>query len=263
MKNFLLILALAVGIAWSACNYLDSGTTFSGPLDTDAMTRVTIPEGIPSQVKSYEGFTLSFNREKHIPNWVAWELTADEARATGKRNGKFTKDSSVKGCATPDDYKHTGYDRGHMAPAGDMKWSQEAMNDCFYLTNICPQAKALNSGAWNTLEQKCRARAQTDSVIYIVAGPIPGDAPLAHIGETSVEVPARFFKVIVSPYAKVPQGIGFIMPNSSVEGGMQKCAVSIDSVEALTGYDFFAALPDSLEAVLESQCNFNKWSRLQ
>lgn len=262
MKNFLLILALAIGIAWCACTYLNAGEPLHEPLDPKAMTTVSIPAGLPSQLREYEGFTVSFNKDTHLPNWVAWELTADKARATGKRNGRFTADSAVKGSATPDDYKHTGFDRGHMAPAGDMKWSQQAMNDCFYMTNMCPQVKSLNSGAWNTLEQKCRARAMADSVVYIVTGPVPGDAPLAHIGQTGVDVPRRFFKVVVSPYAAVPQGIGFIMPNAYIEGGMQGCAVTIDSVEALTGFDFFAALPDSVESALESQCNFNRWSRL-
>ncbi|MCM1337606.1 MAG: DNA/RNA non-specific endonuclease [Candidatus Amulumruptor caecigallinarius] len=262
MKKFLLILAVAIGIAWSARTCLNDGPNFNGQLDSDAMTRVMMPSDIPSQIKEYEGYTLSFNKDTHLPNWVAWELTAEEARGKGKRNGSFSTDPSVDGCATPDDYKHTGFDRGHMAPAGDMKWSQQAMTECFYMTNMCPQVKSLNSGAWNTLEQKCRQRAEADSIVYIVTGPVPGDTPLAHIGRTHVEVPARFFKVVVSPYANPPQGIGFLMPNAYVEGGVQHCAVTIDSVESLTGYDFFAALPDSIETVLESQCNFNRWSRL-
>lgn len=263
MKNFLLVLALAVGVAWTACTYLNAGNTTVPALDASAMMQVAMPDGMPSQTKEYEGFTLSFNRRTHLPNWVAWELTADEARGTGKRSGRFWQDKTVRGCASPDDYRHTGYDRGHMAPAGDMKWSPEAMNDCFSMANMCPQVKSLNSGAWNTLEQKCRNRAIADSVVYIVAGPIPGEEPLAHIGDTGVDVPRRYFKVIISPYARIPQGIGFIMPNSYVEGGIQPCAVSIDSVESLTGYDFFAALPDSIENQLEAQCNFNRWSRLK
>lgn len=227
------------------------------------MLEVKAPEWLRSVPVSYKGMEISFNSELHIPNWVAWELTRDETSGDEPRYNKFMTDTDIDGCPSPGDYSYSGYDRGHMAPAGDMKWDSEAMRQTFFLTNICPQAKALNTGAWKRLEEKCRLWAQADSAIYIVCGPVPGDAPLEYIGNTRVAVPARFFKVIVSPYANPPRGIGFIMPNSRVEGGMQKAAVSIDEVEAVTGFDFFSALPDSIENMVESQCRFNRWSNIR
>ncbi len=150
-----------------------------------------------------------------------------------------------------------------MAPAGDMKWSPETMRESFLLTNICPQAGELNRGAWKKLEEKCRQRAIADSAVVIVCGPvfIPGEG-IERIGTTGVAVPRKFFKVILSPYTDPPSAIGFIMPNSYVKGGMQTHAVSVDSVEALTGHDFFTALPDDVETTVEAQCDFNRWSRM-
>lgn len=223
---------------------------------------VVSDNGQPSSLIEYEGFTVSFNPELHIPNWVSWELTGKETLGQEPRYNRFMQDEATAGCPEPGDYSYSGYDRGHMAPAGDMKWSKSAMRETFYLTNICPQAKSLNTGSWKKLEEKCRIWAQTDSAIYIVCGPVLADEPREYIGKTRVAVPQRFFKVIASPYANPPRGIGFIMPNENVEGGMQKCAVTIDEVEALTGLDFFSQLPRDVETAIESQKNFNLWSNL-
>lgn len=214
----------------------------------------------PEQLANYPGMTISFNTSAHQPNWVAWELTRSEADGNIPRENKFYCDESVKGCADPYDYNYSGYDRGHMAPAGDMKWSEEAMHSSFSMANISPQAKSLNTGAWKNLEEKCRLWAKTDSAIYIICGPILTDKPIDHIGDNRVPVPARFFKVILSLADNSPHGIGFIMPNDKVIGGMQAAAVSIDQVERETGHDFFAALPDSIEKIVESQNDFHYWS---
>lgn len=211
----------------------------------------------------YKGMNVSFNPWLHIPNWVAWELTASEANGQEPRAERFACDESVAGCPTPKDYLRSGYDRGHMAPAADMKWDTEAMEQSFLMTNICPQAKSLNTGAWKRLEEKCRTWAEIDSSIVIACGPIVTDKINKHIGDTKVAVPQRFFKVIASPYAKPPRAIGFIMPNGKVKGGMQACAVSVDSIENITGHDFFSALPDDIENDIERQCKFHHWSTLK
>jgi len=222
---------------------------------------VTNPS-LSQEIVHYTGMTVSFNPDMHVPNWVAYELTADEASGTEPRAKNFMTDPDVYGCATPADYRNTGFDRGHMAPAADMKWSSQAMQESFYMTNIAPQDNKLNRGAWGKLEEKCRQRARRDSAIIIISGPVLTDPIEMHIGDTGVAVPARFFKVILSPYATPPTAIGFIMPNGSVPGGIQTCAVTVDEVEAVTGHDFFNALPDDIENQVESQVNFNRWSRM-
>lgn len=226
----------------------------------DGAPDVKTAPGVPEVKKRYKGMDISFNPKAHIPNWVAWELTADETGGKEPRTNKFSADESVEGCAETWDYSYSGYDRGHMAPAGDMKWDADAMAETFLLTNICPQAKALNTGAWRTLEEKCRAWAKSAGRLYIVCGPVIDGKPLEYIGDSKVYVPAKFFKALVAP--DIGMGIGFIMPNKKVPGGMQPCAVTIDSIEALTGHDFFTELPDDLENDVESQCNFNRWATI-
>ncbi len=228
--------------------------------DGEQLSEVVIPSDVPHQLLKYDGFTVSFNSKHHIPNYVAWELTATETEGNNPRANNFEADSEAIGCPEPWDYSYSGYDRGHMAPAGDMKWSSEAMRQSFMLTNICPQAKSLNTGAWKRLEEKCRQRAKVDSAIIIVCGPILTDPIREHIGDTRVSVPQRFFKAILSPYTNPPYAIGFIMPNGSFKGGMQAAAVPVDSIEAVTKFDLFSALPDSLESLLESQCRFTRFS---
>lgn len=229
----------------------------------DRLLRVAGNPDLPGEFVAYKGMVMSFNPQAHVPNWVAWELTADEATGTEPRANNFQPDPDVEGCPTLSDYRGSGYDRGHMAPAADMKWDPEAMAQSFLLTNMCPQDHALNAGSWKKLEEKCRLWAMADSAIIIIAGPVLTDPATQFIGESMVVVPERFFKVILSPYGPEPRGIGFIMPNSRVPGGMQACAVSIDSVEAVTGHDFFSALPDDVERAVESQCKFNYWSNLK
>lgn len=214
----------------------------------------------PSEMLRYAGMNVSFNSDWHTPNWVAWELLASEVGGEHGRSNRFVADPGVAASANTDDYRNSGFDRGHMAPAGDMKWSREAMDETFYMTNICPQVKSLNTGPWKKLEEKCRQWALRDSAIVVICGPIIADGFEKRIGATGVAVPKKFFKVVLAPYLPTPKGIGFIMENSASNPGMQQTAVSIDSVEAATGLDFFHALPDEIEDIVEAQCDFNSFS---
>lgn len=264
-RPILIPIAVIAGLVWLYARgqcYQRATADAPDPLDGN-FEYVKTASGIPETLVSYTGMSMSFNPDLHIPNWVSWELTRDEATGTEPRANSFARDYDVDGCADPSDYRGSGYDRGHMTPAADMKWDRQAMTESFYMTNICPQAKALNTGAWKKLEEKCRQWALRDSAIVIVCGPVLTDQIDKFIGENRVAVPKRFFKVILAPYATPPRGIGFIMPNSRVEGGMQCAAVSIDQVESVTGHDFFSELPDSIENLVESECRFNYWSTLK
>lgn len=253
---------LACVAFWQQNSESESAT--SDLLDYNRLTAVATNPQLKEQLVDYPGMNLSFNSAMHQPNWVAWELTAEEVNGTVPRGDDFYCDELVEGCPETYDYKYSGFDRGHMCPAGDMKWSQEAMTASFSLANICPQAKSLNTGAWKKLEDKCRKWASADGSIIIVCGPILTDDNIReYIGDTRIAVPRRFFKVILSPNAKPIRGIGFIMPNDKVPGGMQAAAVSIDEVEQQTGHDFFAALPDEIEKEVEQQCDFHYWSTIK
>lgn len=259
-----IILLIAVAAIFAGAWYmLARNSHHPGFQSTGDLTYVRTAPGISENLINYEGMTVSFNPDLHIPNWVAWELTAEEATGTESRSDKFYYDPEIEGCATPEDYSRSGYDRGHMAPAGDMKWDKKAMEETFCMTNILPQDGSLNRGTWKRIEEKCRARAAKDSAIIIVCGPVLSEKPREYIGSSRVAVPERLFKVILAPWAETPYAIGFLMDNGAVPGGMQAAAVTVDEIEALTGHDFFSALPDSLENALESTVNFNRWSRMK
>ena len=225
-----------------------------------ALESVSLPESLSSQIKEYEGFTISFNKDNGTPNYVAWELLGDEVQTERSRSNKFWSDKELEGCPTTKDYTNSGYDRGHMCPAADQKWSQQAMEDCFVMANICPQDHKLNTGAWNTLENKERLWAKRDSALMIVAGPIYNNADTIRIGKAGVRVPGAFFKVLLAPYADQPRGIAFVYPNMTSPGNMQEYAMSIDDLEKTIGYDFFPALPDDIEAQVESSFSFKEWN---
>lgn len=214
-----------------------------------------------AQRKGYEGFTVSFNPSNGTPDWVGWELLGTETNGSAQRSNKFWADTDVTGSPTPDDYRNSGYDKGHLCPAADQKWSAQAMNDCFVMTNMTPQTHALNGGAWNTLENKERVWAQRDSALVIVAGPIYADTDTERIGKAGVRVPSAFFKVLLAPYVADPRAIGFVYPNMAAPGNMQSYSMSVDEVEQLTGLDFFSSLPDDLENRIESRASFTEWNR--
>ncbi len=229
--------------------------------DADSLLDVKVPASVKSQCKDYTGFRLSFNADNHTPNWVAWALLAAETEGKVSRKNTFWTDDEVAGCPNANDYKKSGYDKGHMCPAADQKWSEQAMYDCFSFTNMTPQDGALNSGAWQTLEKKERKWAMRDSAILIVAGPIYEKSDTMRIGNSGVRVPSAFFKVFAAPYLDEPRGIAFVYPNMSSPGNMENYVMTIDDVEKLTGLDFFYNLPDELENSIESVASFRDWNK--
>lgn len=239
----------------------DGHESYGGLTPASEILMAKVPEGMPSQIKEYEGFVVSFNKDNHTPNWVGWELLGNETDGEVARTNNFWTDTDVEDCPTTDDYRRSGYDRGHMCPAADQKWSRKAMEDCFVFTNMCPQDHSLNSGAWNTLENKERIWARRDSALLIVAGPVYEAADTLRIGRSGVRVPGAFFKVMAALHGDKPRGIAFVYPNMSSPGNMENYVMTIDDVEQLTGIDFFSALPDSLENIIESKSSFKEWNR--
>lgn len=244
--------------------YIAGGASAQEPAADDSaapqLELVKLPAGISNSVVRYAGFTVYFNPQYHIPNCVAYELTAEKAEGTVPRAKNFLADDSVKGCAQPWDYQYSGYDRGHMAPAGDMKWDADAMKASFYMTNICPQVKALNTGAWNKLESRVREWVKRDSALIVITGPILSDDMPTIGGKAAVAVPPKFFKVILAHKATPMRAIAFIYDNARSSSSLAKHAATVDDVELATGLDFFSALPDDQETAVESQFDLRQWS---
>ena len=209
------------------------------------------------------GYTVSFNPKTNIPNWVAWELNADKLIERESRSDKFVPDPDIeeRKAITTDEYKGSGWDRGHMCPAGDNRWHWRAMDESFYMTNICPQNHNLNRGDWKELEEACRRWAATESV-YIVCGPILYKSPkYGYIGDKhQIRVPDAFFKVVLTGVESGrPRAVGFIYKNESGNYKRDKYVNSIDEVERITRLDFFSALPDRIEERIEATYDLSEW----
>lgn len=217
---------------------------------------------VPSLLLYREGYTTSYNVDTRTPNWVAWHLTANHTNGPAKRNGiTFQADEEIPEPRVDTyDYMRSGYDRGHMCPAGDNHWSQKAMEQSFLMTNVCPQIPALNSGLWNTIEKQCRTWAQGDGDVYIVCGPIYFNQKHKTIGKNKIQVPEAFFKVVLR-LKDEPKAIGFICRNASAKGHKKTDYVnSVDEVERITGMDFFSQLSDDIEQQIEGQADIKEWN---
>ena len=214
---------------------------------------------VKSQIIRHIGYTTSYNSSWLIPNWVAYCLTAKEVAGTYPRPKKqFEPDPLVKGKSSVHwDYSNSGYSRGHMAPAADMKWSEQAMLESFYLSNICPQDANLNGGVWERLEKRCRALAG-ESDLYICCGPLITGTP-KRIGDNKVAVPTGFYKVLCMKKNGRWQAVGFMFPNTACKGSMFDYSCTVDEVEKATGHDFFCNLPDDVENSIEASYKVKEW----
>ena len=215
----------------------------------------------PEQVIQHLGYTVSYNPDWLVPNWVAYELTNAETSGEQERKNHFKPDPLVNGDpVVTGEYANSGYDRGHMAPAADMKWSEQAMRESFYMTNMCPQLHSLNAGDWKDLEELARDWAQLYGNIYIACGPIV-EPDYTTIGKNHmIAVPSAFYKVFLRQTRQGWTSIGFIMPNQAGNRPLMTYMLSVDEVEAQTGIDFFYNLPDNLESQIESTYSVSDWT---
>ena len=212
------------------------------------------------KIISHTGYSLLYNEKYKQANWVAYELTKEETNKIVERSNKFISDPKVKSVNAFDkDYKGSGYDRGHLAPAADMGWSATTMTESFYYSNMSPQQPGFNRGIWKKLEELVRTWAIENKAVYVVTGPVLAKG-LSTIGYNKIAVPNYYYKVILDYQKPNIKGIGFILPNESSKSLLQNYAVSIDSVEKVTGIDFFYLLKDQEENLIEKELCINCWS---
>ena len=225
------------------------------------INKLEIPRLKPQEIViNHYAYSLSYNEPNEQANWVAYELTSDETNSTFSRSNKFIEDPLVKtGTAGDKDYSGSGYDKGHLAPAADMSWSASAMKESFYYSNMSPQDPSFNRGVWKRIEELVRAWAKEYKSVYVVTGPVLTSG-LKTIGYNQVSVPKYYYKVILEYNKSGIKGIGFVIPNTGSQESLQHFAVNIDSVEKITGIDFFPLLPDVQEKSIESNLNVNEWT---
>lgn len=211
-------------------------------------------------IKHY-AYSLVYNEKYEQAEWVAYQLIESELTPNFKRTNRFLKDTMVKtGTADNSDYKGTGYDKGHLAPAADMAWNEQAMQESFYFSNISPQLPSFNRGIWKQLEGKVREWVKIYNRLYITTGPICKGSEL-EIGRNGVCVPTYFYKTILIYNDSIKQSIGFIFPHEKCEGELFEYAVSVDSIESITGLNLYYRLPSSNESYIEGQYNFRFWNK--
>ncbi len=238
----------------------DSQVSREQPEGGDDLLLAVTPDSVPSMILERAGYVTSYNKKTKLPNWVAWHLTAENTKGSHSRKGiDFMEDEDVPTPRADDwDYYNSGYDRGHMCPAGDNKWDSEAMRQSFLFTNICPQAPGLNRGDWNEMENACRSWARENGDIYIVCGPILYKGRHKTIGKHKVVVPEAFFKVVLCMRG-TPKAIGFIYKNEDGNRPKGDYVNSVDEVERITGFDFFQSLPDDVEKAVEATADLDEW----
>ena len=223
----------------------------------NSLLAVTIPKGVSNQVLNYQAIRVNFNPSLRIPNCVAYELTATMvamADAPGhevRKNYNYARDPNVKSCPENWEYRGSGYSRGHMAPAMDMRWDKTTMAQCFYMTNMCPQETKLNNDHWRVLEERVHRWAKRDKRIMVYTGPIMGKNPkMIGKDKKNIAVPDAFFKVLYAP--DQGRAIAFIYPNTPCPGGIKKYAVTVAEVERRTGLTFSSSIP-------KRQCKIEDW----
>lgn len=226
---------------------------------------VLSPADIKEQILRRKAYTSSYNCDTRNPNWVAWELTGRHTNGKNKRQGlSFQEDYDVPTPrATNMDYMQSGYDRGHMCPSADNKWSEQAQKESFLYTNCCPQDHTLNAGSWNDLESVCRRWARRYGKIWIACGPVYNGEKHRRIGRNKVFVPEGFFKVVLANDGGRYMALGFLFENTPTADRFTQYVKTVDEVEKITGYDFFAFLPDSIENSIEANSDIDNWQKRQ
>jgi len=239
--------------------YADSIPLYN--IKVSSITKLELPKtNFKDIIITHTGYSILYNETHEQANWVAYDLTKEETNKLFERTDKFISDPKVKtGTASNKDYEGSGYDRGHLAPASDMGWSSTTMAESFFYSNISPQTPSFNRGIWKKLEELVRTWAIENNTVYVVTGPVLTNG-LQTIGPNKVTVPNYYYKVVLDYRESNIKGIGFILPNNGSKEQLQYYAVSIDSVEKVTGIDFFPLLQVEQEELIEKTLCVKCWS---
>jgi len=222
---------------------------------------------------THSAMMLSYEEAHEQARWVAHIIPPEVIDGTAHRSNDFREDPLVatgtaveadyflkklQGDGVTYDYDGFGYDRGHLAPSADFRWSAKALSESYFYSNMSPQRPNFNRVSWAELEGKIRGYIfdHPKTQLYVVTGPILKDnLPVIERSINKVSIPEQYFKVILD--LKNEQAIGFLMPNHEADKPLKEYAVSIDEIEALTGLDFFNKIPN--QDTFEKTFDANWW----
>lgn len=261
------------GIVKTTKNVIENTKDAVG-LKESTVKQNSVPEGkkqgleLPAFKDGYQyyehtGWCGQYDRSLHNPLWIAYELTVSELndKVTG-RTDNFIDDPSVLGCATLEDYRRSGYDRGHIVPSADLTWSVKANEESFYMSNMSPQIHRYNAGLHLKAEDAVRDAARMYKSLYVCTGPVLTDGPFETIGNNKVAVPHYFYKALLAiDDSGKAHAIGLLTPQEYQNGNLKPYVCTIDHLEEVTGLDFFVNLDDVTENEVEAKYNLNDWTK--
>ncbi|MGL4982773.1 MAG: DNA/RNA non-specific endonuclease [Treponemataceae bacterium] len=227
-----------------------------------AIEKTSAKKADDHEVRILPDFVLCYRESYEQPEWVAYHLTKEELVKNAERGDNFRADSSITtGSAQLEDYRGSGYDRGHLAPAADFAFSKEAMSNTFFMSNMSPQTPSFNRGIWSSLENRVRKWAEHFGSVYVITGPVLEKKQYETIGVNKVAVPEFYYKVLCTknPATDETIMIAFILPNEKSSQPLESFVVSVDELEKRTNIDFFHVLSDDIEQALENKTTASPW----
>lgn len=219
-----------------------------------------LPKNKKCELVNHNYYSLCYNEEHEQAQWTIYELTPAMLHPLVDRTDDFREDPYVSSfSAVATDYKNSGYDRGHLVPAGSMRFSLQAMSESFYMSNMSPQNPSLNRGTWKSMEEQARTWVKKHGNAYIISGPVLNDN-LPQVNNI-VSIPTHYFKIIYRPASPKRKAamLAFYIANKKNTGPISQFVVSVDQIEKVTGLDFFSKLNDQEENLLESKSTFADW----
>lgn len=220
-------------------------------------------EYIPQESKisqvSHKYFSLGYREEFEQAAWTHYLFKKKYLSGQVSRSNRFKEDPYVlTDSAKPEEYYYSGFDRGHLVPAGDMKISTDAMRESFYMSNISPQKSYFNRSIWRSLEYRVRSWVRQKGDLHVFTGPIFSKKP-EYIRGTSIAIPSGFYKIILQETKSSFRAIAFYLPHQRINESIDQFVVTIDEIEKKSGIDFLSELPDKVENELESKIITNGW----
>lgn len=237
-------------------------TTLSTTLGQNTIKYEIAKSNFPDeQLLKKSATTIMFSLKHKQAYWVAYPLTVSNTAAKYKRSNKFIPDPEIPTSSQGSnaDYRKSGYDKGHLAPAADMSWDYKTMIESFYFSNMSPQNPSFNRGIWKKLEEQVRGWAMQYGKLYITTGPILNSF-IEYIGTGKIGAPSYFYKAILYYNPPKPaRAIAFILKNEGSSNPISYYVVSVDELEKRTNIDFFYQLPDNIENAVEAKSDYRLW----
>lgn len=218
-----------------------------------------MPSSTTGSIIEHSYYSLSYNEAYEQAEWVAYKLDKKDLTYEDRKRPYFIEDPMVKTkSADWRNYKGSGYDRGHLCPAGDRRFSKQAYDETFYTSNISPQNRDFNAGIWNKLEMKTRYWAKKYGSVFVITGGVL-EKGLEEIGDEDVAVPNYFYKIIAKGEKDNLSVLAFLMENKESSSPIKQFLVPVDVIEKRTGIDFFKELSKEKQDKIERKVTTNGW----